>query len=85
MVAILPLLGVSGPRASVSASSALTMTASACLVAGRFRHLAAWNGGFSFLLRCVFLVALPVVLTSLKSSFEQLDDFLNLGRRISFQ
>jgi hypothetical protein len=40
MVAMLPLLGVSGPRASVSASSALTMAASACLVAGRFRHLA---------------------------------------------
>ena len=70
MVAMLPLLGVSGPRASVSTSSALTMAASACLVAGSFSHLVAWNEGFAFVLRSVFLVVLPVVLESLKSSFE---------------
>jgi hypothetical protein len=65
------------------------MAASACLVAGSSRHLTAWHGGFSFLLRSIFLVALPVVLAILKSSFEQLDDSLNLGgaslRRVVFQ
>ena len=46
--------------------------------------LAPCCGGFAFLLRGVFLVSLPVVLAVVKSSFEQLDDFLNLGLGISF-
>jgi hypothetical protein len=62
-----------------------TATAAVCPVSGSSKHLAAWNGGFSFLLCSVFLVALAGVLAILKSSFEQLDDSLNLGRRISVQ
>ena len=84
MVAVQPLLGASSPRASLSASAAMTSVPMACLVAGGFRHLAAWHGGFAFLLRSVFLVSLPVVLALVKSSCEQLDDFLNLGLGISF-
>jgi hypothetical protein len=59
-------------------------TTTVWLVAGSSRHLETWHGGFAFLLRSVFLVALTVVLAILKSSFEQLDDSLNLGFGISF-